>query len=223
MAYFTNALSQFFGSLRYVCDFCARGCGSRATCSCLKKPSLDFVSSFKSDGFRGMGLSERWLRWIPILATYLTMAYGFALFAQDSAREYAAKAASLVLFPDYVKWPVAGRTVITVGILGDDLFGGALVGLNVKRSKRVDDLKDCQVVFVSKSEQENVDAILKSLEGTNILTVGECADFAKLGGIIGLVMVGDAVRFEINTSAARRAGLGIDLRLLKLAFRVINS
>jgi hypothetical protein len=148
---------------------------------------------------------------------------GGKLQAEPLAPEYAAKAASLALFPDYIKWPAVGGSPITVGILGDDPFDGALDKLNPKRSKRIEDLKDCQVIFVAKSEQGNVSAILESLGAAAILTVGESEGFAKQGGVIGFVLDGDKVRFEINTGAARRAGLGIDLRLLKLAMHVFNS
>jgi hypothetical protein len=145
------------------------------------------------------------------------------LLAQNPIPEYTAKAGFLALFPDYVKWPNSVGGPISIGILGDDSFGGALDKLNPKRSKRLEDLKDCQMIFISKSEHGKIEGILASLEGTNILTVGETEDFAKKGGGIGFVMDGDKVRFEINPGAARRAGLGFDLRLLRLAARVVNS
>lgn len=145
------------------------------------------------------------------------------LRAETPAAEYASKAASLALFPDYVKWPATADAPITIGIFGDDPFGGALDKLNPKRSRRLDDLKGCRIIFVTKSEGENVDAILASLGGEGVLTVGESEGFAKQGGVIGFVIEGNKVRFEINTGAARRAGLGIDLRLLKLAVRVFSS
>lgn len=146
--------------------------------------------------------------------------------AQAPVSEYAAKATSLALLSDYVRWPRLDGAQVAVGIVGDDPFGGALDTLDkirFKRSKNVEDLKDCQIVFVPKSEQANNDAILASLEGVNVLTVGESEGFAKQGGMIGFVIVDDKVRFEINTAAARRAGIGIDLRLLKLAVRVFSS
>lgn len=143
--------------------------------------------------------------------------------AEGPANEYTAKAASLVLLPDYVKWPAPAGSPPTVGILGDDPFGGALDKLNPKRSKNIEDLKDCQIVFVANSERDNVGAILESLAGANVLTVGESEGFAKRGGVIGFVVEGNQVRFEINTGAARQAGLKLDLRLLKLAVRVFNS
>jgi len=148
---------------------------------------------------------------------------GFVVRAEAPTPEYTQKAKFLATISDYVKWPGTGGSPITVGILGDDAFDGALDKMNVKRSKRVEDLKDCQIVFIAKSEQGNVSAILAILEGANILTVGESEGFAKQGGVIGLVMEGEKVHSEINTSAARRAGLGIDLRLLKFASRVFSS
>jgi hypothetical protein len=142
---------------------------------------------------------------------------------QEPVPEYTAKAGFLVLLPDYVKWPNSAEGPISVGILGSDPFGAALEKLKPKRSKRIDDLKGCQIIFISKSEQARIPAILASLEGLNILTVGETEGFAKEGGGIGFVIEGDKVRFEINPSAARRSGLGFDLRLLRLAVRVVNS
>ena len=144
------------------------------------------------------------------------------LHAQNPIPEYVAKAGFLSLFPDYVKWPASGGGPISVGILGVDSFGGALDKWKPKRSKRIEDLKDCQMIFISKSEQASIGAILASLEGTNILTVGETEGFLKMGGEIGFVIEGDKVRFEVNPGAARRAGLGFDLRLLRLAARVVN-
>lgn len=148
---------------------------------------------------------------------------GASVHAQAPSPEYTAKAKSLALLPDYVKWPAEGTPAPTVGILGDDPFGGALEKMNPKRSRNVEDLKGCQIVFVSKSEREKLGAILETLAAANVLTVGESEGFAKSGGVIGFVIEGDQVRFEINTGAARQAGLKLDLRLLKLAVRVFNS
>ena len=136
------------------------------------------------------------------------------------APEYDLKAGYLAKFPDFIKWPAPGGP-ITVGVLGNDPFGPALAGvMKVKRSNRVEDLKGCQIIFVSKSEQGNLPAIIAALAGTNIMTVGDADGFVKQGGVLGFVMDGGKVRFEINTGAAKRAGLEISSRLLKLASKV---
>lgn len=137
--------------------------------------------------------------------------------------EYDLKAACLAKFPQFVKWPSSSGTM-TVGILGDDPFGGALDKMiKVKRGRRVEDLKGCQIVFVAKSERGNLGGIIASLAGANVLIVGESEGFVKQGGMIGFTMEGDKVRFEINPAAAQRAGLEISSQLLKLARRVVSS
>ncbi len=50
-----------------------------------------------------------------------------------------------------------------------------------------------------------------------LLTVGETPGFLEHGGIINLVEVQGRIRFEINQEAAKRAGLTVSSRLLRLA------
>lgn len=164
------------------------------------------------------------MRLLAIIAVWSLGISGAKVCAQGAASESDVKAAFLAKFAGFCKWPAGGGLTNTIGIVGADPFGGALDNMaKVKKSKRVEDLKTCQIVFIPKSEQANVGAILGALAGTNILTVGETEGFARQGGIIGFVMDGDKVRFEINTAAAKRAGLVIDVRLLKLAIRVFNQ
>ena len=139
------------------------------------------------------------------------------------APEYDLKAGYIAKFPDFVKWP-APSSPLTVGVLGDDPFGAALAGLmKVKRSKSVEDLKGCQIIFISKSERANLPGILAALAGINVLTVGDADGFARQGGVLGFVMVDGKVRFEINTGAAKRAGIKIDSGLLRLAIKIIGN
>jgi len=151
------------------------------------------------------------------------------------ADEYAVKAAFLVKFSQYVTWPAeafAGPAApFTIGVLGDDAFGADLdadarsvvVGpekrkIVIKRSRKPADLKDCQILFISKSERAQAPQILAGLGQAKILTVSESDGFAANGGIVNFYIADDAtVRFEINNDVAVRHGLTIDPRLLRLA------
>ena len=62
-----------------------------------------------------------------------------------------------------------------------------------------------------------------SVEGKNILTVGETSKFLSEGGIINFVTHKNKVRFEINITAAKRADLKIRSQLLRLAKKVIKD
>jgi hypothetical protein len=150
--------------------------------------------------------------------------------AQES-KEYQLKAAFLFNFAQFVKWPPdsfsnAGAPFY-IGILGDDPFGTALEEtirgetinnhrLTVVRAQRIEDLKDCQMIFVCRSEESHVGEILSQLGSKPILTVSEVESFARNGGDIDFYLSGGKVRFEINPQSAQRCGLKISSQLLSL-------
>ncbi len=158
--------------------------------------------------------------------------------AQSStSKEYQIKAAFLFNFVQFVEWPAAAfpdaNAPIAIGILGDDPFGTVLDQtvhgetirnrkLVIQRSRRVQDLKDCHLVFISTSEKGRLAEILASLQTATALTVSETESFARHGGVINLYLEGNKVRFEINPGAAQRQGLRISSQLLKLG-KVIGT
>lgn len=155
--------------------------------------------------------------------------------AESPSFEYQVKAACLYNFAKFVDWPPAAfpdqKSPIVFGILGEDPFGNVLEGfiknktingrtLTIKRSRRVEDLKNCQILFISRSEQARLAQILTALKGLNILTVSDTEEFLADGGIINFKMQGDKVRFEVNLATAQRAALKISSELLELAIAV---
>ena len=168
------------------------------------------------------------------VSVLLTLA-GFAIQLQPACAqfgEFEVKAAFLSSFAQFTKWPSgkfsdAGAPFV-IGILGDNPFGGSLEGIIqgravsgrrvvIRRGRKADDMRGCQIVYVARSERGRLGEIIASLKGNAILTVGETEQFTRQGGVIGFKMEGDKVRFDINASAAQRAGLQISSRLLKLA------
>jgi hypothetical protein len=146
--------------------------------------------------------------------------------------EYAVKAAFLYNFAKYVQWPPdtppaqTGTFVITV--LGHDPFGGTLddtltgkevdqLRVVIRRAHGAEDLGTSQIIFISDSQRAQLPEILKQLDGTPTLTVGEMDHFAERGGVIQFRTEGDRVRLSINSDAATRAHLKISAELMKLA------
>ena len=121
----------------------------------------------------------------------------------------------------------AENTTVTVGLLGTDPFDGALELIDgqgvsgrrivVKRYATLDDLQDCHILFISQSEQSRLSAVLQRIKGMHLLTVSDIPGFARQWGIVEFKMVGNKVRFEINHNAARKNGLKISSRLLRVA------
>jgi hypothetical protein len=129
-----------------------------------------------------------------------------------------------------VEWPASAiqGNDLDICVLGRDPFGSTLdetvagrtVGNRTVRARRVSSTagaRGCNILFVSRSAQSEVDAVVSSFSGSPVLLVGEQDRFAREGGMINFVEVDNKVRFEINEAAAKKAGLKISSQLLKLA------
>ena len=157
---------------------------------------------------------------------------GAAPAALDAPSEYQVKAACLCRFGNYVEWPEGAfpdaDSPFTIGILGKDPFGPALEktaeGKNIggrrivtRRFQRVDEVRACHILFISRSERGRLAQILERLGRSRTLTVSETDQFLQRGGMINFIIESKRVGFEINPDAAERAGLRISSRLLELA------
>ncbi|HEY1790805.1 MAG TPA: YfiR family protein [Verrucomicrobiae bacterium] len=156
---------------------------------------------------------------------------GMPATASAQSKEYEIKAAFLFNFAQFVNWPSAAfaetNAPFCIGILGDDPFGAALdqtvQGENVdnrkiliERSQNIGDLKNCQMIFVSRSEKRHIGEILTGLDTRPVLTVSEVEGFAQSGGDINFFLAGTKVRFEINAGATQSDGLKVSSQLLSL-------
>ena len=111
--------------------------------------------------------------------------------------------------------------------MGENPFGNTLEpyqgetirGKNwsIKPFHSLQDLKDCQVLFISFSERGRITYIAKLANEMGILTIGDTEGFGAQGVMINFYLEKNKVRFEINADAVHRAGLKIGSELLKLA------
>ena len=171
------------------------------------------------------------LRAIIFLLLFLLAA---PLAAAASLPEYQVKAAFVHSFGKYVIWPgaafAAPTTPFIIGILGTDPFDDAFAPLlqknlqnrplEIRRIDKISEAGGCQILFISRSEQRRLSALLAALKGHNTLTVSDIDGFAREGGMIQLLLQDNQVRFEINLQAAKAAELTISSNLLKLATAV---
>jgi hypothetical protein len=136
---------------------------------------------------------------------------------------------SFTKFASFVDWPEdAAEAPVCIGVLGHDPFGrlldrmleGKSVGhrpFEARRLKAGADLRHCQIVFISASEQRRLRSILEGVHGAPVLTVGDTPGFCESGGMVNLAVADNRVRLQVNLEAATKAGLMVSSRLLSLA------
>lgn len=141
------------------------------------------------------------------------------------------KAIYLYNFSKFVQWPPAGgdmKDPFAICVLGHDPFGAALdsaiAGEKIEQktmvARRIMDVQEatkCQILFIAGSEAAHVKQILSALGKNSILTVSDIPEFSQNGGAIQFVIQEQKVRFEVNLTAADKAGLTFSSQLLKVA------
>ncbi len=154
--------------------------------------------------------------------------------ASQTARapEYQLKAVFLFNFAQFVDWPPDAvpdsAAPLIIGILGDDPFGSFLDAtvhgehrgarrFEVRRYRRVEDIKTCDILFINQFENDGLGEILASLKNRPILTVSDGPRFAERGGMIHFVTERNRIRLKINLRAAQAANLTISSKLLRVA------
>ena len=161
---------------------------------------------------------------------------------QPKPAEYQVKAVYLYNFGRFIEWPAAAPTresapnddTFAICVLGHDPFGHALddtlAGEVIDKrkliAKRISNSRDaigCRILFVSSSETGHLSEILPSLENTGILTVSDMSGFTANGGMIQFVLKDNKVRFEVNLTATKQAGLTLSSQLLKVATNIIGE
>jgi hypothetical protein len=163
---------------------------------------------------------------------------GFCLHAQaqqPKANEFQVKAAYLYNFGRFVEWPDENapdkNEVFEICVLGADPFGPTLdatvaretidgKSVAAKRISKPQDVDSCRVVFISSSEEGHLKEVLAALDKASVLTVSDIPRFSERGGMIGFVLDGDRVRFDVNLASVQDARLTLSSELLKVATNV---
>jgi hypothetical protein len=85
------------------------------------------------------------------------------------------------------------------------------------------ELRNCHILFVSRSESKRYARVLQIVQGADVLTVGETPDFLDAGGALSFSFQNEALQFEVNLVAANDAHLKVISKLLAIARRVVNN
>jgi YfiR/HmsC-like len=170
-----------------------------------------------------------------VLATVLTACVpAGVLRAQESPSEYEAKARFTVTLARFVQWPSAtfagDAAPLHLCVLHDSPALAAAFSRQegvVVAGHPLSIVSDatrpgagCDLLFVDASGARATAAALQGAADRPVLTLGAVDGFVSQGGMVELVNVNDALRFDVNLKALRSAHLGLSGQVLKLARQV---
>jgi hypothetical protein len=169
----------------------------------------------------------------PLLMLFLMLPSGRS-FGGDpqTLSEYQIKAGFFFNFTRFVDWPetafvtptspilacVAGETPLT-DLVTEVAVGKVVNGraVSIRRVKASDDLRRCNLLFISAAEERRTAEILAGVKKTSTLTVGEIPAFAQAGGMINFSIQENKVKLELNLDAATGAGLKVNSKLIAVS------
>ena len=175
---------------------------------------------------------------IAVAITWALIAVPCLRAQSSKPTDYDVKAVYLYNFGRFVEWPnhgtAAKNDTFTVCVLGQDPFGPALSttfaagtidgkGVATKLVSNPTDAANCQILFISSSEDRRLKKIIESLDKNAVLKVSDMRQFSQHGGMIQFTVEGNKVRFEVNLTAARNVGLTLSSELLKVATKVTRN
>src|SRR5262245_54700686 len=121
------------------------------------------------------------IAWFALVTAAVGLLPATSLAQPSMAREYEVKAAFLFSFAKFVEWPptaLAGESLV-IGILGADPFGPVLdkvvadqnvhgKKLTVRRFDASDDVTQCHILFIGRSEDSRLTDVFTRLDGAAV-------------------------------------------------------
>ena len=169
-------------------------------------------------------------------ARLLLPALVLATPGQESLEEYQALAKVLRHFVALVTWPGTSDRPLQIGVLGGSGFGTELdiaMGRTTVGGRKVQvhylsattflkETTDYDVLFIDRGEDNYLPAILSKIQAKPTLTLGYGEDLARKGVMVNFLLKDNRIRFEVNASRVKDAGLVISSHLLSIA-KIVES
>ena len=149
-------------------------------------------------------------------------------------QDYQTKAQFLLSFAKFVEWPTnapGGASKLCIGIMGTGKIPGIITNelagkrirdkvIETKLCKTRDDLKQCDMIFITRAKAGRMDDLQKAVTNTSVLTVGEFDRFTERGGCINFVRQGERIRLEVNLGATECAGLKVSSKISSMTISI---
>ena len=178
-----------------------------------------------------MSLDHTYFTMKKILLSFLLIMIFFN-FSQAQKEKY--QSLFIYNFTKYIKWPDSynsGKFVI--GVIGNSEIAEAIKSmvaskkkagngavLEVKTYASVDEIDDCNILFISENAIKDFQQIDEETTTKPILIVTDAPGMAKQGSVINFIEKNGKINFELNESNASSRGLVVSRSLASLAILI---
>jgi len=153
-------------------------------------------------------------------------------FAAEPSKEYQVKAVFLYNFAQFTEWPsnvfAAADSPIVIGTLGSNPFGDFLHEtvknevvrgrkLVVEHYQKVEEIKNCHILYIGQSEADRLDRDLDLLKGRPVLTISDIENAARRGTMVRFYTQSNKIKLRIYLDEVRAAGLNLSSKVLRVA------
>lgn len=124
---------------------------------------------------------------------------------------------------DMVMWNGVKKT--TICVYGYDPLSESLNNLQMQSSNNKIDVKtdidiskinECNLLYIGKDEEKNLNEVLKIVKGKDILTISDIKGFLTKGGVLGFEIVRKHVMLNANKDVMQNLNIKINPRLLNI-------
>jgi hypothetical protein len=138
--------------------------------------------------------------------------------------EAALKARLVLNLMRFTQWPADGEPLLCVAARADsvrsaftELQGQAVAGRPLRVQVNPTGLPaGCRALYLDAEAESSAAALLVAAAALPVLTVGD-GDAFVARGMVGLINVNDAIRFEVNLARMRAAQVVLSSQVLRLA------
>ena len=141
------------------------------------------------------------------------------------------KAAYIFNFVRFTDWPTLrdkSNGSLRLNVLNDQKIydtlymlsqepSGVEMGLAVQSCLEDTCLKQSSIIFIGQSDGVDYKKLLKSLNGSAVLTISDIAGFSRNGGMIEISQDENRMVFTINLDTVKKSDLYVSAQLLQLA------
>ena len=150
--------------------------------------------------------------------------------SSEVVQEYQVKAAYLVNFPKIVRWPEAafqnldspfnfclldGEKISET--VKDTIHNDTVNGRKVVVHTGSSVLAQCHIIFIGSDRKDLATLVFSTVEGRDVLTVGDFSEFSDSGGMITFFTKDSRVNIAIDLAAVIDTNLKLSVKLIKIA------